>query len=146
MASHAEANRKEDELSFLEFQGTTGQNSDSLFVGEIYHLPIEAELVTLSACETGIGRLARNEGQLSLSRAFLRAGARSVVSTLWPVEDEKTYQLIMNFYGSLKGGMRKDEALRAARLTLLERAREQQEAHPFFWAAFVGVGDMRPLY
>ena len=94
---------------------------------------LDADLVTLSACDTGLGRDMGGEGWVGLSRAFQYAGARSVLASLWAVSDRSTAALMTSFYRGLRGGRSKDEALRAAQLETLRRP---ETAHPYHWAAF----------
>jgi CHAT domain-containing protein len=101
---------------------------------------IRADLVTLSACRTALGRTASGEGILGLTRSFLHAGARSVLASLWAVRDAGTADLMLRFYGHLKHGLTKDEALRAAQSELL---RQPSTGHPSHWAAFQLFGDWR---
>ncbi len=106
-----------------------------LTVRDVYglHLP-SASLVTLSACETGLGGLQGGD-VLGLSRGFLAAGARLLLLSLWPVDDVSTAHLMTVFYGQLAAGQKTSAALRAAQQTL-----RQQHPHPFYWAGFVLVG------
>jgi CHAT domain-containing protein len=100
------------------------------------------ELVVLSACETGLGSVKIGEGVYGLRRAFLYAGARTLVTSLFAVPDEQTHQLMQRFYGALKAGQGKLEALHGAQVELLRQRRAAGgAAHPFFWASFVLVGD-----
>ncbi len=110
-----------------------------LQVSEIMRLKLNADLVTLSACRTGMGKVVNGEGVLGLTRAFIYAGTRSVVASLWNVNDTATAELMKEFYQNLKRGMSKDEALRQAKLRLL-RGKQQTWHHPYFWASFVLVG------
>jgi CHAT domain-containing protein len=103
-----------------------------LQVREISHLRLAAELVVLSACETGRGRVEQGEGILGLSRGFFYSGARSVVSTLWKIGDRATALFMRYFYFSLSQGADKAQALRSAKLRLLE----SKYSHPFYWAPF----------
>ncbi len=106
----------------------------------------ECELVTLSGCETGLSLSGGGDEQLGLGRAFLAAGATSLVMSLWPVEDNATNELIQLFYEGLLKGASKVEALRAAQCSLLRRT-GSTHTHPYFWAAFRLVGDVgRLLY
>ena len=98
----------------------------------------DAELVTLSACDTGLGREMAGEGLIGLVRAFHHAGAPSVVASLWAVADRSTADLMVPFYAGLRQGLTKDEALRRAQA---ERARSG--AHPWHWAAFELHGDWK---
>ena len=99
---------------------------------------LKADLVTLSACEANLGENVRGEGLIGLTRAFQYAGAKSVVVSLWAVEDESTALLMTAFYRELQKGTDKDVALQRALVTL--RA-QQTWRHPFYWAPFVLVGD-----
>ena len=109
-----------------------------LQVYEIYNLKLTADLVVLSACRTGLGREVRGEGVIGLSRAFLYAGASSVVVSLWQVADQSTPELMIQFYGQMRGANGKAEALRAAKLKMIEDGRY---AHPYYWAPFVLTGE-----
>jgi CHAT domain-containing protein len=104
----------------------------------------DCELVTLSGCETGLSFSGGGDEQLGLGRAFLTAGAASLVMSLWPVEDASTNELMRLFYQNLLKGGTRAEALRAAQCDLLHRT-PPTYAHPYFWAAFRLVGDIGPL-
>ncbi len=113
-----------------------------LQMGEVMRLKLNADLVTLSACRTGLGKLLNGEGMIGLTRAFFYAGAESVVVSLWNVNDIATASLMKSFYKNLQQGKAKDEALREAKLTLL-RGQQRAWRHPYYWAAFVLVGDQQ---
>ena len=116
-----------------------GQDNGLLQAWEIFEqMRFDAELVTLSSCDSGAGKLLAGEGLLSLSRAFQHAGARSVLASLWPVSDTSTSELMRHLYHHLKAGMPKAEALREAQLKLLH---SPSTSHPFHWAAFTLNGD-----
>lgn len=106
---------------------------------EISSFRLNADLVTLSACETKIGRLQGQEGISNLVRAFLFAGARSVVASSWATEDMFTLALMEQFYRHLVSGIDKGAALRQAKLDLMERF--GADALPYHWASFSIVGD-----
>jgi CHAT domain-containing protein len=119
-----------------------------LHTHEILNLRLSAELVTLVGCRTGLGRLQRGEGLVGLTRAFIYAGAPSVVVSLWAVE-ESSGLLMKYFYANLEQGMSKAEALRQAKLRMIKSrgklpdGKEISYAHPFLWAPFVLVGENR---
>jgi CHAT domain-containing protein len=110
-----------------------------LQTNEIMRLKLNADLVALSACRTGLGKVVSGEGVLGLTRAFLYAGTRSVAVSLWNVNDTATAELMKVFYRNLKSGMSKDEALRQAKLELLN-GKQAAWRHPYFWGSFVLVG------
>jgi CHAT domain-containing protein/Tfp pilus assembly protein PilF len=120
-----------------------GQDNGLLQAWEIFEkVRIDADLVTLSACETGLGKEMGGEGLVGLTRAFQYAGARSVLASLWSVADESTAELMKRFYGYLKSGKNKDEALRQAQLDLIKDP-SARYSHPFHWAAFELIGDWK---
>jgi CHAT domain-containing protein len=118
---------------------TAGDEEDGfLEVDEISDLDLDCELVVLSACQTGRGQLLSGEGIVGLTRAFLYAGARSVVVSLWSVSDISTGQLMKNFYQHLAGNLGNVSALRSAKLQMLRS--EDVTRHPYYWASFISVG------
>jgi CHAT domain-containing protein len=138
MATHGEANESEPSRSGLWLAVSDGRPG-FLSVADILALRLHAELVTLSACETGLGRLERGEGVMGLTRAFLVAGARSVVVSLWKVNDRSSSQLMQRFYeGLLARGEPREQALALAKRALL---RNPETRSPFHWAPFVLVGE-----
>jgi CHAT domain-containing protein len=104
----------------------------------------QCELVTLSGCETGLALSSGGDEQLGLGRAFLAAGATSMVMSLWQVEDTATNELMKVFYRYLLAGESRVQALRAAQCDLLQQT-ESIYIHPYFWAAFRLVGEIGPL-
>ncbi len=105
------------------------------------------ELVTLSGCETGLALSSGGDEQLGLGRAFLAAGANSLIMSLWSVEDNATSELMKLFYQHLLHGESKVQALRAAQCHFLRQddSLPAMYTHPYFWAAFRLVGDIKPL-
>jgi len=107
---------------------------------DIFNLRLRASLVTLSACQTGRNVVAGGDELLGLMRAFLYAGAASLLLTLWTVEDRSTARLMELFYGHLLQGRDKAAALQAAQMQFIEEAGEGLQAHPYYWAPFFLVG------
>src|SRR5690242_13591902 len=100
------------------------------------------KLVTLSACDTGVGEVRNGEGVYGLRRAFFLAGTESLVMSLWPVSDYVTRELMTEYYTGLKKGLGRGEALRQAQLSMLKRKGRQ---HPFYWASFIQAGEWANL-
>ena len=112
-----------------------GADDGRLTVSDLYSMRVGADLVTLSACETGLGSLANGDDVVGLTRGFLYAGTGTIVASLWQVDDRATSDLMTSFYRSLGKGVSKREALRTAQREQLKR-----QPHPFFWAAFQLTG------
>ena len=138
-ASHGEFNDKQPMQSGL-LLSEDAQNDGYLQVHEIFGLDLRnANLVTLSACETALSKIYGGDDLVGLSRGFIYAGTPSILATLWEVDDRSTSILIKKFYEKwLKKGMGKPEALRAAQLALKSMPKF---SHPFHWAPFVMIGD-----
>ena len=108
-----------------------------LYASEVAGLDfMRTDLVTLSACQTALGRDVEGEGLLGLSRAFIYAGAQDVLCSLWPVSDESTKILMAWFYDGLKKGNTIEKSLQEAQKKLIG---SQDAKHPFFWAGFTAV-------
>ena len=105
---------------------------------EIFPLELNTDLVTLSSCFSGFGEIDPNEGNLGIYRSFLMAGSKSVIISLWNVEDESTSILFTKFYEYIKDGKSKSESLRLAKKFLRENTRFD---NPFYWAPFVLIGE-----
>ncbi|MBK9012615.1 MAG: CHAT domain-containing protein [Saprospiraceae bacterium] len=146
LAVHAKSNDEHGEYSYLAFfQTIDSVENELVFVKDLYSMRIKAALVVLSACETGIGELQRGEGIVSLARGFSYAGAASIVTTLWSIDDFASSEIMQLFYENLKAGDSKDRALRQAKLKFLKRRKGSNASHPLYWAAFIPVGDMAPI-
>ncbi len=140
-ASHGFVDEVRPSRSGILFSRDSHSTEDGVLqLGEIMRLKLNASLVTLSACSTGLGKLVNGEGILGLTRAFFYAGARNVTVSLWNVNDSATATLMKAFYGNLNRGLSKSAALRQAKLTLLH-GKEAAWHHPYYWAAFVLVGE-----
>jgi CHAT domain-containing protein/lipopolysaccharide biosynthesis regulator YciM len=111
---------------------------------EIFNTQLNADLVVLSACNTGLGKLSRGEGLAGVSRAFLYAGVPSLVVSLWSVDDEATATIMREFYRHLRKGLNKNEALQQAKLGYLRKASGEKK-DPFYWAPFILIGDSQPM-
>ncbi len=145
LAMHGMADRKRELNSKLVFTQVAQKNEDdTLYTYELYGLKLNADLVVLSACETGNGNYVRGEGIMSLARGFMYAGSRSVLQSIWQASDFTSPILMDFFYKYLSEGMPKDKALQQAKLEFLKKS-SQSTAHPFFWAGFMLNGDSSPL-
>jgi len=139
LAAHGELDGRRPELSRIALAPGGGEDG-WLHAFEVERVPLAASRVVLSACD-GAGTEVPGEGLLGLARAFLEAGARSVVASLWSVDDEATGSLMEAYYAALGEGAGAPEALRRAQVaTLRSRRPGVSLANPFFWAAFVHVG------
>ena len=117
-----------------------------LLLDEIYALVLPADLVVLSACQTSLGTLQKGEGVMSLARGFSYAGAGSLISSLWSVNEQSTADMFMNFYKHVAAVQTKAQALRHAKLEWLDGNVENARKSPFYWAGFVFYGADGPLY
>jgi CHAT domain-containing protein len=146
LAMHSLLNDERPEYSELLFNHENDQWNDGyLKVSEIYNLHLNAELVVLSACSSGYGKIQKGEGPISISRAFSYSGCPSVVMSLWKVPDDVTLQVMTFFYQELMNGEEKDEALRLAQLKFVSETTDPLYRHPYFWAGFVVMGNTEPL-
>ncbi len=126
-------------LSTVDAEGKT-QNG-FLRANDIYNMKLPAELVVLSACQTGLGKEVKGEGLIGLTRGFMYAGAKRVVVSLWSVNDKATSDLMTKFYrGMLKDNERPAAALRAAQIEMWKQKKWQS---PYYWAAFTMQGEWR---
>ena len=134
IASHGEFNAS-DALQSRLMLVKSGTDDGSLSVGELYGVRLDADLVTLSACETGLGKVLNGDDVLGLTRGFLYAGTSNVAASHWPVDDLATAELMKRFYQNLLKGVPKRDALRQAQIET-----RRQFPHPFYWAAFFLTG------
>jgi CHAT domain-containing protein len=141
-ATHGLVNNEHPELSgiVLSMVNERGDPENGfLQLHDVYNLNLAAELVVLSACDTGLGKDVKGEGLVGLTRGFLYAGARSVVASLWKVEDRATAELMGHFYREmLVEGASPAAALRSAKVAMW---RQRRWSAPRYWAAFVLQGD-----
>jgi CHAT domain-containing protein len=139
-ATHGVVDEKNPELSriFL-YANNTGSEDGTLYTGEIYNLELNADLVTLSACQTGLGKISKGEGVIGLSRALVFAGARSCLVSFWKVADESTALLMKHYYTILlqKGDYNYSATLQQAKKKLIH---SDNYSAPFYWAPFILIG------
>lgn len=148
LAMHGLLNEKYPVLSSLAFTENGDSTEDNFLQAyEISNMQLHADLVVLSACETGYGKFQQGEGVMSLARSFMYAGVPSLVVSLWQVNDASTAIIMQNFYANLAKGQNKAEALQQAKLDYITKASKTNPfaAHPAFWAAFIQLGDSRPV-
>ncbi len=143
-ATHGLINNEHPELSGLALSlvDENGKPQDGfLRMSEIFNLRLPADLVVLSACQTGLGKEIKGEGLVGLTRGFMYAGAERVVASLWRVDDQATAQLMKHFYrGMLKENLQPASALRAAQI---EMSKSPRWSSPYYWAGFVIQGEWR---
>ena len=143
-ATHGILNSESPELSgvVLSLVTENGELQNGfLRLHDIYNLNLSAQLVVLSACNTGVGQEIKGEGLVSLVRGFMYAGSGSVIASLWKVDDEATGELMKQFYISLfKDGLKPAAALRKAKQNIWEQKRWRA---PFYWGAFVLQGEYK---
>ncbi|MCF6351643.1 MAG: CHAT domain-containing protein [Cyclobacteriaceae bacterium] len=118
---------------------TTKDGSEGrLFTGDIYNLTFSADLVVLSACETGLGKLSKGEGIIGLTRAIIYSGANNIVVSLWSVADASTSQLMIDFYANMLKGQAYSKALANAKRQMIN---DPSYSKPYYWAPFVLIGN-----
>lgn len=143
LSTHSFADTEQPELStiILSLVNKYGQEQDGfLTVGDIVNLKVPVELITLSSCQTALGKEKRGEGVVGLARAFFYVGAKRVISTLWSVNDEATSELMIRFYRNIRKGLTPALALRQAQLEML---RLSMYKSPYYWAGFQIQGEYK---
>jgi CHAT domain-containing protein len=133
-AVHAEFN-EDDPLSSALLLAKEGQDDGRLKVSEIFSLNLKADMVVLSACDSGLGKISSGDEIVGMTRAFIYAGTPSVITTLWKVDDRASYELMAEFYRNLKS-LNKSQALRQAQLKTMK-----EFPQPLFWAAYGLTGE-----
>jgi CHAT domain-containing protein/tetratricopeptide (TPR) repeat protein len=136
-ATHGIVNEEKPELSQLFLNGTNDGEDGNLYSGEIYNLKLDAKLVVLSACQTGLGKITKGEGIIGLSRALIYAGAKNVLVSLWTVSDSSTPELMTQFYFFNFSNHSDAESLRMSKLKLIQ---DKKFAHPYYWGPFIYIG------
>lgn len=146
IATHGFVNEENPELSgILLAQDSTAKEDGILYLGELYNLEIPMDLVTLSACETGLGKIIKGEGVIGLTRALLFAGAKNIVVSLWQVNDASTSTLMIDFYRNILRNLKNNKqdlsfsgAIRQAKLKMIQDA---QHSLPYYWSPFILIGN-----
>lgn len=148
IATHGFVNTETPELSGILLAKDDHSSEDGvLYLGEIYNLQLQSNMVVLSACETGLGQITEGEGVIGLSRAFLYAGTKNLVVSLWKVADESTSELMIDFYDIFLSQLFENEeenaifryapSLRSAKMKMIENG---VYAHPYYWSPFILIG------
>ena len=146
IASHAlidDENPMHSKIAFTIDEKDT-VNDGYLHTFELFNTQLNTNMVVLSACNTGYGKVQKGEGVMSLGYAFAYAGVPSVVMSHWQVDDKSTYHLMDSFYKHLADGMTKSKALKMAKLSLLEH-KNIIYANPYYWSSFIAYGDDSPI-
>jgi len=148
IGTHAESNNLNPELSRLVFaknvSDSTSLNDNYLYTYEIYNQNLSSELAILTACETGKPAFQPGEGMISLAHAFNYAGSKSILTSLWQIDEKSSTEIISSFYNYLEKGLAKDEALKQSKLDYLKTAKGRT-LHPSYWAGLVLMGDANPI-
>lgn len=145
LATHAIAEQAGAEQPRLMFSPHPESLDDAqLFDDELYRMRIDADLVVLSACNSGIGTILDGEGSMSLARGFVYAGCPNIVMTLWEIPDLTSRSLMLSFYEKMQAGLSIDMALHSAKLNYLEQA-DEISARPIFWAGYSYMGQSRVI-
>lgn len=137
IASHGFINETNPKLSGIVFSKADSTEDGILYAGEIYNLPLKADLVVLSACESGLGKIVRGEGIMSLTRGFIYSGAKNVIVSLWQVRDRSASVLMKHVYEYILNGQSNSEALQQAKLKLISNPKY---AYPLDWSSFILIG------
>ncbi len=145
LATHAVVNFNEPYNSYIAFYKTSRKDSNyKIYAHELYNLQLPlTQLVFLSACETGSGKMSRSEGALSLSRAFAFAGCPNIITSLWKAEDKSTAYISEKFYSYLDKGYTYTEALQMAKKDLLQDETMSQFHTPNYWAHLIFIGNVQ---
>lgn len=145
LATHGVIDLEIPDLSHLHFYANSDEEDKILHAGEIVNMKLKADLITLSACNTGTGKLQHGEGISSLGRAFAYSGVTNQVISLWPVHDESTRKIMNYYYKNLKRGIGKGTALLVAKQQYLKHSPKALQ-HPYYWAGLIYYGVDTPMY
>ena len=140
IASHSFMNEEQPDISgvvFAQPDNSEKREDGILYAGETYNLDLNADLVVLSSCESGLGKLFRGEGMMALTRGFLYSGTSNIIFSLWKIPDKHTSELMVEFYKQMISGKTYSESLRLAKLKLIEN---NLTTRPRSWAGFLLIG------
>jgi CHAT domain-containing protein len=139
LATHGVVDENNPELSRVLLHSGSDSEDGNLFAGEIYNLRLNANLVTLSACQTGLGKISKGEGVIGLSRALVYAGAQNIIVSFWSVADQSTAELMKDFYGEMLQSSTNafGKSLRQAKLNQMKT---DNYGAPYYWAPFILIG------
>ena len=140
IGTHAESDNISPRFSRLIFAKTSGEDNNSLYAYEIYNQNLASNLTILTACETGKPNYQPGEGMISLAHAFNYAGSESILTSLWKIDEKSSAEILEYFYKNIGNGLKKDEALKAAKLEYISHA-EGRTITPHYWAGLVLIGD-----
>lgn len=145
MAGHAIAYEDHPPSSALIFSSKADSSDFMLRLGDIYGMRVDADMMVLSACNTGVGAVMRGEGVRNLARAFTFAGCSSLLASLWSVNDASSIKITRKFYEHLKAGEPKDVALQKAKNYYRQYESSRSQSAPYYWSTMVMIGDVSPL-
>ena len=140
IASHSFMNEDQPDISGVVFAQSTDSslsNDGVLYASETYNLDLNADLVVLSSCESGLGKVLRGEGMMALTRGFLYSGTSNIIFSLWKISDKHTSELMIDFYKQIISGKNYSHSLRQAKLEMIKN---QLTARPRSWAGFLMIG------
>ncbi|KAA3614812.1 MAG: CHAT domain-containing protein [Calditrichaeota bacterium] len=140
IATHSFFDKEMPHLSgivFAEEEDSSSHEDGILYSGEIYNLDIRSELVVLSSCESGYGKILKGEGIMAMTRGFLYSGASNILASLWPVSDMQTYNLMLPFYKGIRNLKSYSAALRETKLTMIK---DKASSFPSIWSGFILIG------
>jgi len=144
IGTHAESDNVTPEFSRLIFAKNEDEENNSLYTFEIYNQNLASNLAILTACETGKPSYQPGEGMISLAHAFNYAGSESILTSLWKIDEQSSAKILEYFYDNISKGLKKDEALKDAKLKYIANA-EGRTSAPQYWAGLVLIGDTEPI-
>ncbi|HRI33109.1 MAG TPA: CHAT domain-containing protein [Saprospiraceae bacterium] len=144
LATHAMANLSNSKFSFIAFKDSSNSTDNFKYAADLYNLKLNADLICLSACETNVGKWQNGEGVMSLARGFVYAGTKSIVSSQWKINDLSTMLIMDELYINLLNQKPKNISLTEAKRKYI-RENQGRLSHPFYWSAFILLGDYRPI-